>query len=653
MANTFQQQSLRRKLLYIFLILVLFTATLAFRQAKVYGLDAQAGALEIRDMDQGEVELTGSALRLTLTGSRGLAVCILWQSAINKQMKHEWNELELLVNSLTKLQPYFVTPWLFQSWNLSYNVSVESDRIQDKYFYIARGIELLADGERQNRNNPDLRFWMGFYNQHKIGLSDEANTFRCLYQLSCIDPIERDPARMRTVDQNGNNVVDEQRFEEFCQHHPMLIRRLREALKNNSREDILAFLTETSSSLTAGPLKIPSRYEDKPSGTSQGSQPTTDLKPVERQFPALPPLGAEGTASMDRADPNRIDFDNFLVARDWYIYSNQPLPKPTPRLNDKTQPADASKGERIPHGMSSVLFRQKPARAQSYVAEYLEKEGWFGAEGWRITGGLFPDDKFQNGADAVVGEGINWAHRAWQKAFDMNSSFGTATGLYLDAEAMKTLNDRAKKYRKQFSLADVARPVDLPEQWQQDPEMKASFEAHSQLYWYNSERQLTNFAYFYFRSQVEQEEQTIAIRRAFFEAEQLRKAANREQALQKYTDALQKWTALLLTHEGFRRDLNVQEDTFEVVVKYLDLIKQLHGKRLRALLLAQDVLGRGAMGSPVGATLIAAPILGRDMPLPVVTPVDRVDEHGLPLISDQAKSNVWSRMGLLLNTSRR
>jgi len=650
MANTFQQQSLRRKMLYIFLILVLFTATLAFRQAKTYGLDAQAGALEIRDMDQGEVELTGSALRLTLTGSRGLAVCILWQSAINKQMKHEWNELELLVNSLTKLQPYFVTPWLFQSWNLSYNVSVESDRIQDKYFYIARGIELLADGERQNRNNPDLRFWMGFYNQHKIGLSDEANTFRCLYQLSCIDPIERDPARMHTVDQNGNSVVDEQRFEEFCQHHPMLIRRLRESLKNNSKEDILAFLTESGKSTG---LKIPSRYEDKPSGASQSGKLTTELKPVERQFPALPPSGAEGTTSMDRAHPDKMDFDNFLVARDWYNYAMQPLPKPTPRLNDKTQPVDPRKGERLPHGMSSILFRQKPARAQTYVAEYLEKEGWFGSEGWRITGGLFPDDKFLNGADAVVGEGPNWAHSAWQKAYDMFSSFGTATGLYLDAEALKTLNDRAKKYRNQFHLTEGDRPVDLPEQWQQDPEMKASFLAHSQLYWYNSERQLTNFAYFYFRSQVEQEEQTIAIRKAFFEAEQLRKAANREQALEKYSDALQKWATLLLAHEGFRRDSNVQEDTFEIVVKYLDLIRQLHGKRLRVLLLAQDVLGRGAMGSPVGATLIASPILGREMPLPVVTPMDRLDEHGQPLISDQAKSTVYERMGLHLNGSRR
>src|SRR5258707_11662237 len=180
MGSTFQQRALRRKLIYVFLIIAMFWFALVFRIAKIYGLDAQAADLQLRDQDQGQVQLTGSALRLTLTGSRGLAVCLLWWTATEKQKKHEWNELELLVNSLTKLQPYFVTPWLFQSWNLAYNVSVESDRIQDKYFYIDLGIDLLAEGEAQNRLNPDLRFYMGFYNEQKIGLRDEASTFRDL-----------------------------------------------------------------------------------------------------------------------------------------------------------------------------------------------------------------------------------------------------------------------------------------------------------------------------------------------------------------------------------------------------------------------------------------------------------------------------------------
>ena len=92
-------------------------------------------------------------MRLLLTGSRGVAVTFLWYNAMDKQKRHEWNELELLIQSITKLQPYFITPWLFQSWNLAFNVSVECDQPKDKYVYVVRGLALLAEGERRNRGS--------------------------------------------------------------------------------------------------------------------------------------------------------------------------------------------------------------------------------------------------------------------------------------------------------------------------------------------------------------------------------------------------------------------------------------------------------------------------------------------------------------------
>src|SRR5262249_115223 len=150
-------------------------------------------------------------------------------------------------------------PWLFQSWNLAYNVSVEADRVKDKYFYIREGILLLAEGERQNKNNPDLRFSMGFYNQQKLGLSDEANTFRCLFQLSCIDPVKRDPDRFKSLDRSESQAIDMEKFEQFCRENPMLVRRLREKLKKETPMDIIDFLAENK--------RIPSRYEDKPMTT--------------------------------------------------------------------------------------------------------------------------------------------------------------------------------------------------------------------------------------------------------------------------------------------------------------------------------------------------------------------------------------------------
>src|SRR5690242_5643209 len=145
MASPFQQQARRRKLTYGALILVLGTAAWGWRYADfnvfgmhVKGVDAQAHELAIREQSRGEVDLIGAVVRLSTIGSRGAATCVLWVDAMDAQKKNQWNELELYVRSLTKLQPHFITPWLFQSWNLAYNVSVESDRPNDKYFYISR-----------------------------------------------------------------------------------------------------------------------------------------------------------------------------------------------------------------------------------------------------------------------------------------------------------------------------------------------------------------------------------------------------------------------------------------------------------------------------------------------------------------------------------
>src|SRR5688572_26303416 len=100
MANPFQQMAQRRKLIYTVLIVALFTVSLFHRKLVI---EPAAYALQLRETARGEVELGSSAVRLTLTGSRGLAVTFLWSAAIKKQEKHDWNEVELLVSSITKL----------------------------------------------------------------------------------------------------------------------------------------------------------------------------------------------------------------------------------------------------------------------------------------------------------------------------------------------------------------------------------------------------------------------------------------------------------------------------------------------------------------------------------------------------------------------
>src|SRR5262245_17131721 len=175
MARSFQQQALQRKLIYLAAVLVLFTGAWVWRR---YVVEVQAEKLALREESVGEVKVVDAGLRLMLVGSRGFATCVLWSVAIDKQKKHQWTELEEYVRTLTKLQPHFITPWLFQSWNLAYNVFVESDRVRDKYWYLSRGVQLLGEGERQNRYHPELRRDIGFYQQHKVMASDENNVMR-------------------------------------------------------------------------------------------------------------------------------------------------------------------------------------------------------------------------------------------------------------------------------------------------------------------------------------------------------------------------------------------------------------------------------------------------------------------------------------------
>jgi hypothetical protein len=629
LASPFQQQSLRRKIVYIVLILVLFTASLFLRQGKGFGIDSRGQELGLREETIGEPELMGSAIRLTLTGSRGLAVCALWVAAQDKQKKNEWNELELLVNSITKLQPHFITPWLFQSWNLSYNVSVESDRVSDKYFYITRGIELLAEGERQNKNNPDLRFTLGFYNHHKIGLSDEANTFRCLYQMSAMDPVERDPERFRTPETDGN-VINKATFEQFCRRHAMFVRRLRESLKRDKPSDVVDFLAENQ--------KIPSRYEEKISPSSGRAE----LKSPDKQFPCLPPIEADDRG--DRADPDAIDFDNFQVARDWFTYAQKPLPPPSPELGPVNPAYDPTKF-RMPRAMMVQIFRGRPALGQTFVADYLEREGWFDRDGWKITGEWFPDDKFTGGKDAVVGDGTDWAARSWAKAHDMWKTYGNDTGLYMDPESQKNLDDLAALYRTQFEVSAGRAANELPAEYKGTP-MEESYRAHNRLFWFKHFRGVTNFPHFYFLTQVRQEPGVIEVRKKLFLAEQLRKTGDREQAAEVYREAVPKWRDILLSHQGFRRDSIVQEDSAETAYKYMELVRDINGKQFKELMIFIDFLAQEGLRPPVPLPWLPPAVLARDVTPTIAFPFDGRDPEGTLIISHEAKHRTRTRLGL-------
>jgi hypothetical protein len=656
MPSPLQQPSARRKVLYFGLILGLFVVNTFFwrgvaspltgGQPPAWTVAAQADALELREENRGDSDLLGSTVRLGLTGSRGLAVTVLWNAAIDKQMKHEWNELEFIVRSLTKLQPHFLTPWLFQSWNLAYNVSVESDRVRDKYFYISRGIELLAQGERLNRDNPDMRFWLGFYYLNKFGVSDEANTLRSLFQLSCVEPTTRDPALLRR-----GSEIDEVAFEAFCRKNPQLVRRLHEVLRYTSPADVVDFLADNR--------KVPTRFVDPALESGLFVGKPGDLKPADQQFPVLPtakPIrfqSDEPTA----ADALGDSFDNYQAARAWFSYAQDPLPEPEilSEIKDRRERLAEQKGRRLPRAPAEVIFRQYPARSQSFVGERLQKEGWFDEGGWTIDANRSGLSRWFRGRDVVVGQGVNWSVDAWERAYQMWREDGRRTGMYLDKTDETRLEEQAEPFRKRYEVmpGDPAfsfRPEAL------DPALARSLLAHRQLAFRQQNLQMTNFAHHYYRADFERDRQAVQARKLMFEADQLRRAAEPERAIETYQTAFSLWKDLLGRdrYRDFRNDSTIQEDMYETEVRYLSLVREHRGAQLRPPVVAAGVLSQGLSALP-GAAFPGRPALGllyglvtdqRSLPLPVLGPLDGVDASGQPWIAPDVVITVRGRLNM-------
>jgi hypothetical protein len=626
-----------RKWVYGALILLLFTGSFFWRH---YLVEAQEKELALREESRGELELSGSVLRLTLTGFRGLATCGLWVNAMETQKKNQWTELEFQVRWLTRLQPHFITPWLFQSWNLAYNVSVESDRISDKFFYITRGILLIAEGERMNHDNPDMRFSLGFYTQHKICNSDETNVHRSLFQLSCIPPNERDPARFRVQSKEPGGVptFNWVEFEKFCKEHPRLVRRLRDGLRRETRmeqerqftceraEDVVQFLAEN--------WRLPSLYQEGPATTENApwlAGRVDHLKPLEERFPVLPPphnpappqrlfQPTDYFKELTSDSTMRDEIDGFSVARTWYSYAQEPIPDPGEFPGFSKEATDRAR-QRRPRNITTLIFRGYPALTQTHRSDALQIEGWFDDTPWKVPGWFQSQgDRFTDGKPAEVAIPLEEsAFKSWVDAYEMwrkhgesnlllfrsfsdevnkrseaekywtmkNMPYGSLPPAPSNVDSRLTPRERERQTRQQ--LRDHIRS--LPE------DERPYYEAARYLYEYDFYRRLSNFPHHYQRAQVEAERDTVTARRKLYQAETYRLQGSPERALKAYYEpkddkgpergAIVDWRDKVLSvqdpskHREYREDSYIQEQTFEVQLKYLDLVNEQYGRRMK------------------------------------------------------------------------
>ena len=116
---------------------------------------------------------------VALGGFRGLISNLLWIRANDLQQDDKFFEAAQLADWITKLEPTFAQVWLFQGWNMAYNISVKFKDFPDRWRWVEHGIELLRDdGLRYNPNNILIYRELAWFFQHKMGANlDDANMY--------------------------------------------------------------------------------------------------------------------------------------------------------------------------------------------------------------------------------------------------------------------------------------------------------------------------------------------------------------------------------------------------------------------------------------------------------------------------------------------
>ena len=116
---------------------------------------------------------------VALGGFRGLIANALWVRASDLQDEDKFFEMAQLADWITKLEPHFSAVWVYQAWNMSYNISVKFKDYPDRWRWVERGISLLRDeGLKYNPNETLLYRELAWHFQHKMGANlDDANMY--------------------------------------------------------------------------------------------------------------------------------------------------------------------------------------------------------------------------------------------------------------------------------------------------------------------------------------------------------------------------------------------------------------------------------------------------------------------------------------------
>ncbi|MFI4861156.1 MAG: hypothetical protein ACIAXF_10785, partial [Phycisphaerales bacterium JB063] len=108
---------------------------------------------------------------LASTGSfRGIAVNVLWYRIEKLKNEGKFAEANALARSIVSLQPRFPGAWEFMAWNMAYNISVQCNTAEERWYWVNNGLNLLRDeGIPNNPRSIQLYRQLSWTLSHKMG----------------------------------------------------------------------------------------------------------------------------------------------------------------------------------------------------------------------------------------------------------------------------------------------------------------------------------------------------------------------------------------------------------------------------------------------------------------------------------------------------
>jgi len=310
----------------------------------------------------------------------------------------------------------------------------------------------------------------------------------------------------------------------------------------------------------------------------------------------------------------------------------------------------------------SILFRQGPPRSLTYIAERLQKEGWFDDTGWEVDEGLltnvwFPAEKM------IVGANPRHSAKAiWEATYEAWNLHGRLHGLSLEQPDIDNRENAAKPFRAAFGVHSGQPVMDLREEQIEPPELRPSFKAHNELVYLSQNLQVTNFNHFKYQALAEKDQRMVDVRKLMFDAERLRRTANFEQAIRKFREAFERLCGnsalgkrgLLEEYPNFRSDSDVSDNLYEKHLVFLRLMEDHQGLAMRARMTAVQLFSfyaLGGIGDNLGGAYAALLYQGtkrpRELPSLFFAPLDGKDSQDRPWVPEWTADQIKVREGYI------